>query len=79
MAIDAAVDGVGVVLESEILAAAELGDGRLVAPFGDTAFTVETTSYHLVRPPGFRRGTQIAAFEKWLRAAVATANLIIKS
>lgn len=79
MAIEAAVDGLGVVLESEILAAAELGDGRLVAPFGDTAHTVETTSYYLVRSPGFRQGSQIAAFEKWLRAAIASANLTIKS
>jgi len=79
MAIDAAVDGLGVVLESEILAATELGDGRLVAPFGDRAHTVETTSYFLVRSPGFRTRTQIAAFEKWLRAAIATANLTIKT
>lgn len=78
MAIEAAVDGLGVVLESEILAAAELRDGRLVAPFGETAHTVETTSYYLVRPPGFRQGTQLTDFEKWLRAAIATANLTIR-
>jgi LysR family glycine cleavage system transcriptional activator len=79
MAIDAAVDGLGVVLESEILAAEELRDGCLVAPFGEAAYTVETTSYFLVRAPGFRSGTRIAAFEKWLRAAIATANLTIKN
>jgi LysR family glycine cleavage system transcriptional activator len=79
MAIEAAVDGLGVVLESEILAAEELGDGRLVAPFGDHTHTVETTSYFLVRSPGSRGGPQIAAFEKWLRGAIATANLTIKS
>jgi len=79
MAIDAAVDGLGVVLESELLAATELGDGRLVAPFGDRAHTVETTSYFLVRSPGFRTRIQIVAFEKWLRAAIATANLTIKT
>jgi LysR family glycine cleavage system transcriptional activator len=78
MAIDAAVDGLGVVLESEILAEEEIRDGRLVAPFGDGAHTVETTSYFLVRAPGFRSGTRIAAFEKWLRAAIASANLTIK-
>jgi LysR family transcriptional regulator, glycine cleavage system transcriptional activator len=79
MAIEAAVDGLGVVLESEILAAEELSDGRLVAPFGDHAHTVEATSYFLVRSAGSRGGTQIAAFEKWLRAAIATANLTIRS
>ena len=79
MAIEAAVDGLGVVLESEILAAEELRDGRLVAPFGDKTYTVETTSYFLVRSPSSRSGPQIAAFEKWLRAAIATANLTIKT
>jgi len=77
MAIEAAVDGLGVVLESEVLAAEELHDGRLVAPFGDRTHTVETTSYYLVRSPGNRSGAEIAAFEKWLRAAIATANLTI--
>ncbi len=79
MVIDAAVDGLGVVLESEILAEEEMRDGRLVAPFGKDAHTVETTSYFLVRAPGSRSGTRIAAFEKWLRAAIATANLTIKA
>jgi LysR family glycine cleavage system transcriptional activator len=79
MAIEAAVNGLGVVLESEILAAEELHDGRLVAPFGEHAHTVEATSYFLVRSAGSRGGTQIAAFEKWLRAAIATANLTISN
>jgi LysR family glycine cleavage system transcriptional activator len=61
MAIDAAVDGLGVVLESEILAEEEIRDGRLIAPFGEGAHTVETTSYFLVpsrsgcAPPSRRR------------------------
>ena len=79
MAIDAAVDGLGVVLESEILAAGELKDGRLVAPIGEAAHTVEATSYFLVRSARFRSGTRIMAFEKWLRTAIATANLTIKT
>jgi LysR family glycine cleavage system transcriptional activator len=79
MAIEAAVEGLGVVLESEILAAGQLGDERLVAPFGNEAHTVETTSYYLVRSPGFRQGTPIAAFEKWLRAAISVANLVAKA
>ncbi len=78
MAIDAAVGGLGIVLESEILAAEELNDGRLVAPFGQ-AHIVETTSYYLLRSPASRGGAQIAVFEKWLRAAIATANLTIRT
>ena len=71
MAIDAAVDGLGVVLESELLTQQELRDGRLIAPCGDHANTVERTSYFLVRPRGSRIGGPTAAFEKWLRAAIA--------
>ncbi len=70
IAIDAAVAGLGVVLESELLAEQELHDGRLVAPFGSNEFAIDTESYYLVRPAGFRNGTQVAAFEKWLRATI---------
>jgi LysR family glycine cleavage system transcriptional activator len=75
MAIEAAVSGLGVILESEILAAQELSDGKLVAPFTDARFEVETTSYFLVRSAGSRNRSEIAAFEAWLRAAIAKANL----
>ncbi len=70
IAIDAAVAGLGVVLESELLTERERHDGRLVAPFGSDDFAVDTESYFLVRPAGFRNGTQVAAFEKWLRGAI---------
>lgn len=72
MAIEAAVSGLGVVLESELLTEQELSDGRLLAPFGDRANAVERTSYFLVRPRGGRVGRQTAAFEKWLRTAIAS-------
>jgi LysR family glycine cleavage system transcriptional activator len=75
MAIEAAVSGLGVILESEILASQELSDGKLVAPFTDARFEVETTSYFLVRSAGSRNRSEIAAFEAWLRAAIAKANL----
>lgn len=71
MAIEAAVSGLGVVLESEILAAEELRDGRLVAPFG-TEFQVETTSYYLVRSGSYRSGPYGRLFESWLREAART-------
>ena len=76
MAIEAAVDGLGVVLESELLAAEELNDGRLIAPFNDAQFSVEVTSYYLVRSRGYKTSSQAAAtFETWLRSAFAAANL----
>ena len=76
MAIEAAVDGLGVVLESELLAAEELNDGRLIAPFNDAQFSVEVTSYYLVRSRGYKTSSQAAAtFETWLRSAFTAANL----
>ncbi len=72
MAIEAALAGMGVVLESEILAEEELRGGRLIMPFGRTDHGVETTSYYLVKPR--RHGAApIDAFEAWLRASLAAA------
>ena len=72
MAIEAAVDGLGVVLESEILAARELASGQLVAPLDAATASVEVVSYFLVTPPR-RRSRQLAAFEAWLRTEIAKA------
>lgn len=70
MAIQAAVDGVGVVLESEILAAAEIRAGALVAPFDGDRFSVATASYYLVKSRSQRNASQVRAFETWLRGAL---------
>ena len=67
MAIQAAVDGLGVILESEILASRELAEGRLIAPFHAVEASLETTSYFLVTS-SHGRSRQLAAFETWLRA-----------
>ncbi|MGY4475973.1 transcriptional regulator GcvA [Bradyrhizobium sp. USDA 3364] len=75
MAIDAAVEGLGVVLESELLAADELRKGTLVAPFDHPEFEVETVSYYLVRSAEAKGRSHVAAFEAWLRTKIAMANL----
>jgi LysR family glycine cleavage system transcriptional activator len=75
MAIDAAVEGLGVVLESEILAAEELDKGTLVAPFRQPEFEVETVSYYLVRSAEAKGRSHVGAFEAWLRAKITAANL----
>ena len=72
IAIDAAVAGQGVILESELLTEQELRDGRLVAPFAGSANEVRTESYFLIRPAGLRNGTQVAVFEAWLRGRIAS-------
>jgi LysR family glycine cleavage system transcriptional activator len=73
MAIDAAVDGRGVILEGEILVEQEIRDGRLIAPFRESD-CVEATSYYLLRPKGYRGGGQSAAFERWLRTTLDAAG-----
>jgi LysR family transcriptional regulator, glycine cleavage system transcriptional activator len=75
MAIDAAVEGLGVVLESEILAAEELEKGTLVAPFDAPKFEVETVSYYLVRSSEAKSRGYVVAFEAWLCTKIAAANL----
>src|SRR5882762_7812475 len=75
MAIDAAVEGLGVVLESEILAADERALFQLVAPFRQPQFEVETVSYYLVRSAESKGRSHVGAFEAWLRAKIASANL----
>jgi LysR family glycine cleavage system transcriptional activator len=75
MAIDAAVEGLGVVLESELLAADELQKGTLVAPFDQPRFEVETVSYYLVRSAETKSRVHVDAFESWLRMKLAAANL----
>lgn len=75
MAINAAVEGLGVVLESEILAAGELEEGTLVAPFRDAKFEVETVSYYLVRSATAKGRSHVGAFETWLRMKIMAANL----
>jgi LysR family glycine cleavage system transcriptional activator len=75
MAIEAAVSGQGIVLEGEILVEQELRDGTLIAPFDDKTCSIVATSYYLVRPKGFRSGSQTTAFEKWLQSALDDANL----
>jgi len=75
MAIEAAVKGLGVVLESEILAEEELRDGRLIEPFSDPKYCVDNISYYLLRSSSLRNSAEAAVFEKWLRAELELANL----
>jgi len=77
MAIDAAVEGLGVILESELLAADELEKGTLVAPFHHAQFEVETVSYYLIRSAEAKSRGYVGAFEAWLRMKITAANLQI--
>ena len=63
-AIDAAVEGAGVVLGRSVIAAHDIRSGRLVAPF-ELQLPVGM-SYYLVCPPGADRQAKVRAFRDWL-------------
>lgn len=68
-ALDATVEGAGVLLAHDVLAYDELRTGRLVAPF---ALTLSTRrGYHFVCPRRRRDHPKVQAFHAWIRQEVA--------
>ncbi len=67
MAIDAAVSGMGIGLDSELLAWRELGDGRLICPVRNPPEVVLTTQW-IVCPHSHLRHRKTRAFLDWLRS-----------
>jgi DNA-binding transcriptional LysR family regulator len=66
MAIDAAANGVGIALESDLMMSRELRDGRLACPVRHPPRVTRTTQW-LVCPPDRLRRSQVGAFLAWLR------------
>ncbi|MBX2805489.1 MAG: LysR family transcriptional regulator [Hyphomicrobiales bacterium] len=71
LAIAAAVDGLGVVLESRFLAERELCDGRLVAPLSGIAGDLQYTGHYLVYPRTTRQRQTLRRFMTWLAGELA--------
>jgi LysR family glycine cleavage system transcriptional activator len=69
MAIEAAVDGVGVALARTALAALDLGAGRLVPPFGPAL--AAPFAYYIVCPAPLASRPKIRAFRDWALAEAA--------
>ena len=69
MALQAAVDGLGVAVGYTVLAAADLAAGRLVAPFATTV--AHDFAYYIVHPKSTATPPNIAAFRDWLRGEAA--------
>lgn len=72
-AIDAAVQGAGVVLGHRTIALNDLQTGRLVIPFGPE-LPAGGRGYHLVCRHGEENRPKIRAFRDWLFAEIATAT-----
>jgi LysR family glycine cleavage system transcriptional activator len=68
MAIAAAVDGLGVVLESTLLGGRELKAGTLVAPLIDTTHAIHYIGHYLVYPKRIRYPSSFNVFKHWLLA-----------
>lgn len=66
LALEAAIDGHGVVLTLDRLAAADVRAGRLIAPF-DVALPLEA-AYYFVCPPAYAERAKIKSFRQWLIA-----------
>ncbi len=66
LAIAAAADGLGVALESTLLAEREIASGRLVAPLRGIAQDITYVGHHLVYPATTRRRAPLRVFARWL-------------
>jgi LysR family glycine cleavage system transcriptional activator len=65
LALDAAVQGLGVALESSTIAASHLADGRL-APLFDPARALTIQGHFVVYPPRHGKRPEVEAFLEWL-------------
>ncbi|WP_158781683.1 LysR substrate-binding domain-containing protein [Pantoea sp. BAV 3049] len=68
MAITAAVDGLGVVLESKLLAERELQRGTLVCPLVDSTREIHYIGHYLVYPRNKHPHPAFETFKSWLLA-----------
>jgi len=66
LAIAAAADGLGIALESTLLAEREIARGRLVAPLAGRSQDIRYVGHHLVFPPPSERRAPLRAFALWL-------------
>lgn len=71
MAIAAAVDGLGVIMESTLLTERELAAGTLVAPLRDRTISVRYVGHYLVHPKRHRQHAAFAQFKRWLLLELA--------
>jgi LysR family glycine cleavage system transcriptional activator len=68
-ALDAASEGMGVVLGYKVVASHDIGLGRLVVPFGPE-MPVPGRAYHFVCPKGQEKRPAIKAFRDWVFAEI---------
>jgi LysR family transcriptional regulator, glycine cleavage system transcriptional activator len=72
-ALDAALEGAGILLTHTILAHDDLRSGRLVTPFN--VVLPSRRAYHFVCPKTKEKHRSVQAFRDWLRAEVNRLDL----
>lgn len=72
LAIAAAADGLGVALESTLLAERELSTGRLVMPLNGLTLDIEYTGHRLVIPNRDPANQLVSLFAEWLNQEIAS-------
>lgn len=72
LALGVAADGLGVALESTILAQRDLESGRLVAPLSGKSKDITYVGHHLVYPRETRQGNLLNLFTQWLMQSIDT-------
>ncbi|NDY92903.1 LysR substrate-binding domain-containing protein [Ideonella livida] len=72
LALDAAVQGLGVALESATIAGTHLAEGRL-APLFDPGWAVPLQAHFLVYPARHAKRPEVEAFNRWLQAQAGLA------
>ncbi|WP_144938101.1 LysR substrate-binding domain-containing protein [Pseudomonas alabamensis] len=66
MGIAAAAGGLGIVLESDLLAEQELASGRLVRPLREVTHSIRYVGHYLVHPRRPRQPHAVTQFKQWL-------------
>lgn len=74
MAISAAVDSLGIVLESDVLTEAERENGTLIAPFAGREAEIVAIGQYLAIARAARSRRHATRFIEWLAAEIPTAN-----
>jgi DNA-binding transcriptional LysR family regulator len=72
LAIAAAADGLGIALESTLLAEREISRGRLVAPLAGRSQDIRYVGHHLVFPKPFQQRRTLCVFNRWLARELKT-------
>jgi LysR family transcriptional regulator, glycine cleavage system transcriptional activator len=71
LAIAAAADGLGIALESTLLAERDLANGRLVMPLAGRAHDITYVGHTLVFPTQAKPNKLVAVFAEWLKGQIA--------